>query len=113
MYKAEFVEGAVGGGAQMDGENSEGGTIENDKNEIKTGFHSSVCKQKSINIIQLYSYQRGILFYSSGSLRCVPTIRLSSSSIISEFRVAISIYFAPSPSFSAAISQRLSPSATT
>jgi len=46
VNEAKSVEGSVGGGAQMDGENGEGGTIENDKNKIKTGFHNSVCEEK-------------------------------------------------------------------
>jgi hypothetical protein len=44
--EAKSVEGSVGGGAQMDGEDCESGTIENDKNKIKTGFHNSVCEEK-------------------------------------------------------------------
>ena len=55
MDEAKSVEGSVGGGAQMDGENGDGGTIEDDKNKIKTGFHNLVCeeKEKLVSILGL------------------------------------------------------------
>jgi hypothetical protein len=55
VYEAKSVEGSVGCGAQMDGKDCEGGTIENDKNKIKSGFHNSVCeeKEKLVSILGL------------------------------------------------------------
>ena len=113
LDEAESIESAVGSRTQVDGKNCDGGEIENDKNKIETGFHNSVCKEKSVRFIRTYSCQGGIVFHGLGSFSRVPTIRLSSSSITSVFNLVISVYLEPSPSLSAAISQRLSPSATT
>ena len=51
--------------------------------------------------------------YRAGSFRRIPTVRLSSSGKISAFSFAISLYRMASPSRSAAIRHKLSPSWTT